>query len=86
MLLEEKQDILDKYKMYRRINDRPGMREAQREAREFMRRYPKLMDGRSLDRSWDSAEAARENMFKGISFSKNLMDDVRQRFQGIDED
>ena len=44
-----------------------------REAREFRKQFPTLMDDRTLERSWNaSVRVDREDTVAGITFTKGL--------------
>ena len=72
-VLAKKQRILDKYKAAKKMDDKEMQREAIREAREFRRKFPTLMDDNTLDRSWKaSVRVDREDTMAGITFTKGL--------------
>ena len=72
-VLARKQTILDKYKMARRMGDTEMQSEAIREANNFRRQYPTLMDNSTLERSWNAAERVNRDSTKaGITFTKGL--------------
>jgi hypothetical protein len=79
-VLAEKQQILDKYFTGRSTGDRETMMEAQREATEYRRRYPELMDGDTLTRSYKATVSARQEMVRGMRFSKAMRDELAERY------
>ena len=72
-VLARKQRILDKYKAAKKMGNRELESEAVREAREFRRQFPTLMDDNTLERSWKaSVRVDREDTMAGITFTKGL--------------
>jgi hypothetical protein len=72
-VLARKQRILDKYKAAKKMGNRELESEAVREAREFRRQFPTLMDDSTLERSWKaSVRVDREDTMAGITFTKGL--------------
>ena len=72
-VLAKKQRILDKYKAAKKMDDKEMQREAIKEAREFRRKFPTLMDDTTLERSWKaSVRVDREDTVAGITFTKGL--------------
>ena len=71
-VLKRKQDILNAYKQAKYRRDPDAIREAQREAANFRRQFPALMDERTLDRSWAASKKNNEQTRAGITFTKNL--------------
>ena len=72
-ILARKQRILDKYKAAKKMGNRELESEAVREAREFRRQFPTLMDDNTLERSWKaSVRVDREDTMAGITFTKGL--------------
>jgi hypothetical protein len=71
-VLKRKQDILNAYKQAKYRKDPDAIREAQREAANFRRQFPALMDERTLERSWAASKKNNEQTRAGITFTKNL--------------
>jgi hypothetical protein len=71
-VLKRKQDILNAYKQAKYRKDPDAIREAQREAANFRRQFPALMDERTLERSWAASRKNNEQTRAGITFTKNL--------------
>lgn len=72
-ILARKQRILNKYKAAKKMGDSQAQQEAVREAREFRRQFPTLMDENTLERSWKaSVRVDREDTMAGITFTKGL--------------
>lgn len=80
-VLARKQRILDGYNMARADGDPDMAREFQKQAAEFRRKYPGLMNTDTLQRSVRSREAAQEEMMRGIRISKSLQRDIEKRFK-----
>jgi len=79
-LLDRKSRILDKYYASKLAGDSELMREAQREAGEFMRSHPQLMDSSTLERSFKSRMAAEEEKIAGLRFSKGLLPEIQAEY------
>jgi hypothetical protein len=79
-LLDRKSRILDKYYASKLAGDSELMREAQREAGEFMRSHPQLMNSSTLERSYKSRIAAEEEKIAGLRFSKGLLPEIQAEY------
>jgi hypothetical protein len=72
-VLQRKQRILNKYKTAKKMGDKALQEEAVKEAREFRRKFPTLMDDNTLERSYKaSVRVDREDTMAGITFTKGL--------------
>ena len=79
-ILTRKQRILDKYNMGRWFNDPEMMQEAQEEAAKFRGRYPLIMKGDTLQKSFRSFESARKEMVHGVRIAKGLKATLGEEF------
>jgi hypothetical protein len=79
-ILTRKQRILDKYDMARRAGDYSMMQEAQQEAATFRQKYPKIMKGDTLQKSYKSFEQAKKEMVHGVRISKGLKQQLGEEF------
>ena len=78
-VLTRKQEIFDNYETGYNTGDKGRMREAEREARNFIRQYPDLMDSESLKRSLRDRKARDEKKIRGQMYSQgllNTLDDI----------
>jgi hypothetical protein len=81
-VLQRKQRILNKYKTAKKMGDKALQEEAVKEAREFRRKFPTLMDDNTLDRSWKaSVRVDREDTMAGITFTKGLRYKTEEFFE-----
>ena len=79
-LLDIKSRILDKYFLGKSTGDMELTREAQREAAEFRRKHPNLMNADTLERSYRSRVTAEEEKLAGLRFSKALLPDIAEKY------
>ena len=78
-VLTRKQEIFDNYETGYNTGDKGRMRKAEREARNFIRQYPDLMDSESLKRSLRDRKARDEKKIRGQMYSQgllNTLDDI----------
>ena len=78
-VLTRKQEIFDNYETGYNTRDNGRMREAEKDARNFIRQYPDLMDSESLKRSLRDRKARDEKKIRGQTYSQgliNTLDDI----------
>jgi hypothetical protein len=81
-VLQRKQRILNKYKTAKKMGDKALQEEAVKEAREFRRKFPTLMDDNTLERSYKaSVRVDREDTMAGITFTKGLRYKTEEFFE-----
>ena len=84
---QRRQRLLNKYDMARTAGDNDLMLEAREEIASFNTRHPRnQITGETLRRSQKARQAAEKNMINGVTFNRNMLPDIKEKFFEEDED
>lgn len=82
-----RQRLLNKYDMARTAGDSELMAEAREEIASFNESQPRnRITGETLARSQRARQAAEKNMINGVTFNRNMLPDIKEKFFEEDED
>ena len=79
-VLERKQRILDRWEIASQDGNPKFKAEVRREFNEYRKRYPQLVDARTLDRSLKARKAAEKEIMLGLRWNRNLQPQLEEQF------